>query len=135
MENPLRRSINIGFISFRFQGTDGVSLETAKWAEVLEEMGHTCFYFSGLSDRPPERSMVVEDAHFLHPEIRQIFRNCFGKRHRSRSTTKKIQALKEELKDDIYEFINKFNISLLVPQNALTIPLNIREGSTLCHGS
>ena len=29
----------IGFISFRLAGTDGVSLETAKWAEVLEEQG------------------------------------------------------------------------------------------------
>ena len=50
--NHLVRPLNIGFISFRFQGTDGVSLETSKWAEVLEEMGHTCYYFSGLSDRP-----------------------------------------------------------------------------------
>jgi hypothetical protein len=30
---PSRR---IGFISTRFAGTDGVSLETAKWATVLE---------------------------------------------------------------------------------------------------
>ena len=52
MIKSLERSINIGFISFRFHGTDGVSLETSKWAEVLEEMGHKCFYFSGLSDRP-----------------------------------------------------------------------------------
>ena len=26
---------NIGFVSTRFAGTDGVSLETKKWAEVL----------------------------------------------------------------------------------------------------
>ncbi len=29
-------SKNIGFISVRFAGTDGVSLETAKWANIFE---------------------------------------------------------------------------------------------------
>ena len=36
---------NIGFISTRLQGTDGVSLETAKWSTVLERMGYTCYFF------------------------------------------------------------------------------------------
>ena len=40
----------IGFVSTRFQGTDGVSLETVKWRQVLEKMGYECFFFSGLSD-------------------------------------------------------------------------------------
>ena len=71
MTKTLKRPINIGFISFRFQGTDGVSLETSKWAKILEEMGHRCYYFSGLSDRPSDRSMVVEEAHFLEPETRE----------------------------------------------------------------
>ena len=34
---------NIGFISFRISGTDGVSLETKKWASVFEKRGGTCF--------------------------------------------------------------------------------------------
>ena len=42
----ITRPLNVGFISFRFAGTDGVSLETAKWAEILQEMGHSCYYFS-----------------------------------------------------------------------------------------
>jgi mannosylglucosylglycerate synthase len=45
----------IGFISTRFEGTDGVSLETLKWAQVLELLGHTCYYMGGESDRPAER--------------------------------------------------------------------------------
>ena len=48
---PSRR---IGFISTRFAGTDGVSLETSKWATVLERLGHECFYFAGQCDRPPQ---------------------------------------------------------------------------------
>ena len=79
--------LNVGFISFRFEGTDGVSLETAKWAQVLEEMGHKCFYFSGASDRPEERSMVVPEAHFRHPEIREMYYRFFREVVRTKEDT------------------------------------------------
>ena len=65
---PLRGR-RIGFVSTRFAGTDGVSLETAKWALVLERLGHACFYFAGESDRPSERSRVVPEAYFGHPSV------------------------------------------------------------------
>jgi hypothetical protein len=51
---------NIGFISTRLAGTDGVSLETAKWAEILEEMGYACFYFPGELDRLEKQSMLSD---------------------------------------------------------------------------
>ena len=69
-----RTSRRIGFVSTRFAGTDGVSLETAKWATVLEELGHTCFYFAGECDRPADRSRVVPEAFYRHPEIEAINR-------------------------------------------------------------
>jgi len=122
------RHHNVGFISTRFAGTDGVSLETAKWANVFEKAGFTCFYFGGELDRPPKRSYLVKEAHFQHPIIRDIFRNCFGTRVRSRLMTRKIQEMKRKLKDQLYKFIEKFNLDLLVPENALTIPLNIPLG-------
>jgi len=37
---------NIGFVSTRFAGTDGVTLESSKWAEVLEQKGHQYTYHS-----------------------------------------------------------------------------------------
>jgi glycosyltransferase involved in cell wall biosynthesis len=125
MQNPLHRSLNIGFISFRFQGTDGVSLETAKWADVLEEMGHKCFYFSGLSDRPPERSMVVEEAHFLHPEIRAYYYKFFNSTNRSKLETQWIHEKREYFKKCLYSFIDEFKIDLIIPQNILSFPQNI----------
>ena len=39
--------MRIGFISTRFEGTDGVTLEAAKWAAVLEAEGHECFWLAG----------------------------------------------------------------------------------------
>lgn len=125
MAKSLERSINIGFISFRFQGTDGVSLETSKWAEVLEEMGHQCYYFSGLSDRPPDHSMVVEEAHFLESENRAYYYKFFSSTQRTKEETQWIHARRVFFKEHIYSFINKFNIELLIPQNILSFPLNI----------
>ena len=64
-----KTSNHIGFVSTRFAGTDGVSLETEKWAAVLERMGHHCFYFAGECDRPAGSSQVVPEAFYRHPEI------------------------------------------------------------------
>lgn len=122
---------NVGFVATRLMGTDGVSLEADKWADVFEKEGFNCFFFAGELDSPPERSFLVKEAHFQHPEIKKIYRKCFGARVRKRSTTQKIHIFKKLLKDHLYEFIKKFNIDLLVPENALTIPLNIPLGIAL----
>ena len=121
----ISRRLNVGFISFRFEGTDGVSLETAKWAQVLEEMGHTCYYFSGLSDRPEQRSMVVPEAHFRHPEIRERYYRFFREVVRTEEDTAWIHSRREFFREHISEFLREFNIDLLIPQNLLSFPLNI----------
>jgi len=124
---PLR----IGFISTRFAGTDGVSLETAKWAEVFEEMGHTCYYFAGVCDRPEQQSMVVPIAFYHHPEIEEHHQRFWGKTARLESDSKWIHEKREFFKGKIYEFINQFQIDLLIPENVLSIPLNIPLGMAI----
>lgn len=119
------RRLNVGFVSFRFEGTDGVSLETAKWAQILEEMGHTCFYFSGLSNRPEERSMVVPEAHFRHPEIREMYYRFFREVVRTKEDTTWIHKRREFFREHLSRFMSKFEIDLLIPQNLLSFPLNI----------
>ena len=121
----------VGFVSTRFAGTDGVSLETEKWAAIFELEGFECFYFAGELDRPEAVSYLVPVAHFQHPDILDIHRSCFGTDVRSRSVTRKIHTLKMHIKDHLYRFIETFKIDLLVPENALTIPLNIPLGLAL----
>jgi glycosyltransferase involved in cell wall biosynthesis len=128
---PFDKIHNIGFISTRLAGTDGVSLETEKWARVFEKERFHCFYFAGELDRDPSVSFPVPKAHFLETEIRTIFNTAFGPDAngvRGRRLTTQIQEIKEHLKDQLYAFIDKFSIDLLVPENALTIPLNIPLG-------
>jgi len=123
-----RKIQNIGIISTRLAGTDGVSLESEKWVKIFEERGLTCFFFAGELDRPPERSYLAEKAHFNHPEIQGIQRSCFGVTARTRELTRKIQRMKVDLKDHLYAFIDKFEIDMLLPENSLTIPMNIPLG-------
>jgi len=118
----------IGFISTRLAGTDGVSLETRKWAEVLERDGHECYFMAGELDYPPEVSFLVEDCHFKNSRIWELYEGCFNRKVRARETTEKVEAVKHELKDAVYEFIEQFHIDLLIPENATAIPYNIPLG-------
>jgi glycosyltransferase involved in cell wall biosynthesis len=119
---------NVGFISTRLAGTDGVSLETAKWADVLGKAGLECFYLAGELDRPAENSFLVEEAHFAHPAIIEIQKECFGVNVRKPLVTEQIHRAKDRLKKQIYKFVNNFEIDVLIPENVLAIPLNIPLG-------
>lgn len=118
----------IGFVSTRFKGIDGVSLETGKWAAVLERMGFECYYFCGQSDRPPERTMVVDEAYFGHPDIAELQAQCFGRTFRDEWTTGEVHRLRQVLKKSLYAFIKAFSIDLLIVENALAIPMNLPLG-------
>ena len=118
----------IGFVSTRFAGTDGVSLEAAKWSEILERSGHRCFWFAGELDRAPERSLMVPEAFFKHEANKAIDLEVFGRRRRRRETTQAIHALREHLKKMLYEFIDRFQIDMLVAENLLTIPMHLPLG-------
>jgi glycosyltransferase involved in cell wall biosynthesis len=122
---------NVAFISTRIAGTDGVSLEIEKWAEVFEQEGFTCYYFAGELDRPQAVSYLVPEAHFTHPDIKDVYLQSFGSTLRDRSVSKKMYQLAIKLKDKLYEFVEKYDIHIIIPENALTIPLNIPLGIAL----
>ncbi len=121
----------VGFISTRIAGTDGVSLEIEKWADVFETEGFTCYYFAGELDRPEHVSYLVPEAHFTQPDIKDVYQRSFGATLRSREVSKKIYQLAIQLKDELYKFVEKFDIHIIIPENALTIPLNIPLGIAL----
>ncbi|MBE0699034.1 MAG: hypothetical protein IH586_19110, partial [Anaerolineaceae bacterium] len=146
-------SQRIGFISTRFAGTDGVSLETAKWATVLQRMGYECFYFCGECDREPQHSYIVPEAFFGHPviaainqavypgawgrmledcedclEIKDLHQAYFSIFIRPPRISKQVQELKDDLKQHLYQFARKFQLHALIIENALTIPINLPLG-------
>ena len=122
---------NIGFISTRFAGTDGVSLESSKWANIFEQNGHHCFWFAGELDRNTNTSLLVPEAHFQDQQNKWINAQVFGKKSRKPPVTQTIHELRSLLKYSLHEFIKRFNIDLLVAENALTIPLHVPLGLAL----
>ncbi len=131
MSSAKRRHLNIGFVATRLAGTDGVSLETAKWAAVLERMGHTCYFYAGQLDTPPERSMLVEEAFFGQPDVLALHAVVFSKTVRPPDITQRIHELRARLKTSLDEFVRRFDLDLLIPENALAIPMNIPLGIAL----
>jgi glycosyltransferase involved in cell wall biosynthesis len=115
-------------VGTRFAGTDGVSLEAAKWAKVLWHHRHVSYWFSGKLDTNPDVSMLVPHAYFAHPDIQWINDRVFGQTARDPEVTRRILALAEHLKRELYEFTRRFDIEILVVQNALTIPMNLPLG-------
>ena len=122
---------NIGFVSTRFYGTDGVTLEASKWAAVLTAAGHHCFWFAGELDRDPDSSLLVPEAHFQHPDNRWISQRVFGRKRREPEVTDRIHGMAALLKERLRAFMERFSIDLLIPQNVLTIPMQIPMGVAL----
>ena len=80
-------SKNIGFISTRFSGTDGVTMEASKWAKVLKQNRHSCFWFAGELDRDPKKSFLVPEAHFKYEKNLWINDRIFGHKMRNPTVT------------------------------------------------
>ena len=121
----------VGFIATRISGNDGVSLEIGKWAEVLQRMGHTCYYIAGQSDRPDDRSRVIPEAHFTHPVISRINRECFGRETRTPELSEQIHEMTWVIKEKLHTVLKKFELDLIIAENCLTIPMNIPLGLAL----
>lgn len=119
---------NIGFVSTRFAGTDGVSLEAAKWAEVLWQDEHVSYWYGGVLDRDPEMSMCVPEAFFGHSENRWINEQLWNRTIRGQKASQRIRELAEYLKGTLYDYRERFGLDILILQNVLTIPMHIPLG-------
>jgi glycosyltransferase involved in cell wall biosynthesis len=118
----------IGFVSTRFAGTDGVSLESAKWAKVLEEDQHQCFWYAGRLDHPAATSYCVPEAFFGHAENAWINERIWGRTARPRQVTERIYEMAAYLNSTLYDFVRRFDINVLVFENVLSIPMHVPLG-------
>lgn len=121
----LHQGVHIGFVSTRLAGTDGVSLEVVKWDHIFASMGHERFYFAGELDWPNDRSYLVPEAHFKHPEIQAINADLFDDYTRTEETSRKVTLLKSHLEQHLRTFVRQFHIDLLIVENALSLPMNV----------
>ncbi len=123
--------MKIGFVSTRFSGTDGVTLEASKWAHLFESNGHTTYWFAGELDRNPAVSYRVPEAHFQHQANVAINTAVIGYDKRPAEITEQIHDLRAHLKKELYRFLRRFEIDLLIAENILSLPMQLPLGLAL----
>ncbi len=115
--------MNIGFISTRLAGTDGVSLETFKLATVLKKMNHQCFYCAGELD-PTLPGLVAPELHFTDPVARTLSRRAFHA-HPDATLLDDIAHRARQLEEPIRRFLYQYDIHYLIIQNVFAIPMQL----------
>jgi glycosyltransferase involved in cell wall biosynthesis len=124
-------SLNVGFVSTRFSGIDGVSLEAAKWSEVIENLGHRCYWFAGESNRSETVTYLEKRAHFK-TGLNQRINDCvFQKIKNGCNVAPDILEEKRALQEALAAFLGAFKIDLLIVENALSIPMQLPLGFAL----
>ncbi|MCA9934235.1 MAG: glycosyltransferase family 4 protein [Ardenticatenaceae bacterium] len=114
--------MRIGFISTRLAGTDGVSLETAKLAAVLQQMGHESFYCAGeLDDHVP--GLLAPELHFRDATAVNLGERAFLRG--DTAVLPDIAKRARQLKKPLRQFLSDYQIEYLIIQNAFAIPMQL----------
>jgi len=117
--------LNIGIVSTRLAGTDGVSLETFKLATVLRRMGHEVFYCAGELDEAGPQGMCVPSMHFRDPQAIALGARAFGGSAPDPDLLQDIARCADPIQAALRGFLHQFAIQLLVIENALAIPMHL----------
>ena len=122
--------MNLGVISTRLAGTDGVSLESAKLVDVAQRFGHQVYYCAGELDSNLEG--VVDPAlHFEDEIARQLHDRAFVEQESAVSLLPDIDRRAQELKRPLRHFLEKYSIDFVIIQNAFAIPMQLPLGQAL----
>ncbi|HEX9342832.1 MAG TPA: glycosyltransferase family 4 protein [Actinomycetota bacterium] len=123
--------MNVGMVSTRFAGTDGVSLETAKLAEVLESEGHQVVWFAGELGKRFRPGITCPLAHFEHPINRRLEAAFFRGEPTPPRMMRTLRALTWKLKKALRQFLTDFEVDAVVAQNVLCLPMQLPLGVAL----
>jgi glycosyltransferase involved in cell wall biosynthesis len=123
--------MKIGFISTRLAGTDGVSLETAKWSEVARRLGHEICHCAGQLEEDAPNPTLIPALHFRDPEAQAIGDLVFGRMEAPSGLMQRLEARAEELKARLRGWLRDSGIDVMVVENALAIPMQVPLGLAL----
>jgi len=123
--------MKVGFISTRLAGTDGVSLETHKLAEVIRRLGHQIYYCAGQLEDDAPNPMLIPEFHFRDPEAEAIGNLVFGRIEPPEGLMRRLEGATERLKARLYDWLNNTGIDAMIVENALAIPMQVPLGLAL----
>lgn len=131
--------MNIGFISVRFGGLDGVSLETDKWVQVLKRLGHKIHFCTGEIMDKQGYSMLTGKTYSEIKNAKIVPRMKIKSkdnakinrmRYSSRETFVKnlIEVEARYIKDELTKWVEDKKIDLLISENSSAFPIHIPLG-------
>jgi glycosyltransferase involved in cell wall biosynthesis len=83
---------------------------------------------AGELDTPSDRSLLVPSCRFTHPGAVEVYEGCFRQSTRLPRVSRKCEDLKNVLKQSVRDFVDHFRLDMIVPENAVTIPMNLPLG-------
>jgi len=124
--------MRIGIIIGRIGGVDGVALETEKWIEVLQRMGHTIFILSGqFEERHMDQATetLVPEMSFFSPESYWSQKKAFFYPETNPSELiEHINLYSKVIYKKILEWISDQKIDLIISENASALPSHLEMG-------
>jgi hypothetical protein len=112
-------------ISTRFAGLDGVSLEAAKLAPVIEAAGHEIAWFAGELGEGFTPGLQAPGVHFDGPSNAALQTRAFGSAVPDTDLEAEIHSRASELKPDVLRFLREFEIDVAYVHNVLSIPMQL----------
>ncbi len=124
--------MNIGIIIGRIGDVDGVGLETEKWVEVLQRIGHKVFILSGNF-----KGSVVAPEHETHLPILSFFSpECEWEQKRAfflppddpDELLVTLDANAHRVSNAIFDWVLRKRIHVIVSENATALPCHLSMG-------
>ncbi len=124
--------MNIGIAIGRIGGVDGVALETEKWIEVLQRMGHKVFIISGEFQNwiiNPERDTLVKEMSFFNPSCQWDQENAFFEPDEDpMELLYHVDNYSNIIAGKILDWLQKNKIDILISENASALPAHLSMG-------
>ncbi len=124
--------MNIGFISTRLAGTDGVSLEVERWSRVLRGMTHDIFFCAGELGGCASGGALIPELYFQDERIQSLTARAFDLAMSNPSNIlQDIRLVADEIREPLRNFIVSPRLDLIIVQNPFAIPMNLPLGCCL----
>jgi len=124
--------MRIGIIIGRIGDVDGVALETEKWIEVLNRMGHDIFVLCGTSNTniiPKKDITIWSGLSFFSPECEWEQKRAFYFPDSSpRNLMNHLDRTSERIATKIFKWVLSKNIDLIIAENNLALPCHLSMG-------
>lgn len=123
--------MRIGIAAARLSGVDGVSFETAKWEQVLGQLGHEVRLCTGQLDGFRATARVIPAMQFFDHEMATVSAAAFDHRSDPVAVRREIERLADVLGHELRAWVQEESIELLVVENAWAIPMQLPLGLAL----